>query len=380
MNFAKKPIRVCHINSVHSATDVRIFLKECRSLAKAGYIVSLIAPGAKSEKKDGAKIIGISPSKGGRFFRMTVTVWRVFRESLKEHAHVYHFHDPELIPIGLLLRVLGNKVIYDIHEDYPLIIKSKYWLHLGIRKPVSWLFKQFENFSARYFNYLVSVTPAIAKRFESINENTVIIQNFPQLDDELSITANKILWQDRLDAVLYIGGIDILRGIREMMKAIEFVQRKSNAHFILAGNFSPESLKKEIQALSGWKKVEYRGFLSRKKLAKLVKQVKAGLELRRPEPQFLVSYPIKLFEYMSAGIPVIASDFPLWRDIVDGAGCGLLVNPLDPQAIADSIVYILDHPQEAEKMGKRGRKAVEERYNWLIEEKKLLRLYKNLIK
>lgn len=379
MNFSKTAIHICHITSVHSATDVRIFIKECRSLAEAGYSVSLIAPGAKCEKKDRVRIIGITPAKGGRFFRMTVTVRRIFQAALKENAHVYHFHDPELIPVGLLLRIQGKKVIYDVHEDYPLEIQGRYWLPLWIKNPVSWLFKRFEKFSARYFNCIVSATPAIAKRFESINENTAIIQNFPQLD-ELSSPENEIPWEDRLDAVAYVGSIDYSRGIREIVEAIGLVQDKFQARLILAGEFSPESIKNDVRALSGWKNVEYRGILYRKKMAELLGFVKAGLDFRHPEPQYLVAYPIKIFEYMSVGIPVIIADFPLWRKIVNDAGCGLLADPLDPQAIADSIVYILEHPEEAEKMGKRGRQAVEETYNWSLEEEKLLRLYKNLLK
>lgn len=378
MNSKRTAIHICHMTSVHPATDIRIFYKECQSLAKAGYNVSLIAPEEKSENKEGVRIIGISPSKRGRLFRMTVDVWKVFRASLKENAHVYHFHDPELIPVGLLLRILGNKVIYDIHENYPLNIQSKYWLPLWMRKPVSWLFKRFENFSARYFNCLVSAEPAVAKRFERINNNTATVQNFPLLD-EFSITENAIPWQDRLDAVVYSGGIDLSYGIREMVEAIELVQRKLAAHLVLAGRFSPESLKRKIQNLPGWKNVEYRGFLSRKKLVKLLRLVKIGLVLIHPELRNRLKYPTKLFEYMAASIPVIVSDFPLWRGIVDYAGCGLLVNPFDLHAIADSIVYLLEHPEEAEAMGKRGRKAVEERYNWSNEEKKLLRVYKNLI-
>lgn len=377
MNSKRIAIHICHMTSVHPATDIRIFYKECQSLAKAGYNVSLITPEEKSENKEGVRIIGISPSKRGRLFRMTVDVWKVFQAGLKEDAQNYHFHDPELIPGGLLLRILGNKVIYDIHEDNPLNIQSRYWLPLWMRKPVSWLFKRFENFSARYFNYLVLAEPAVAKRFESINKNTAIIQNFPLLY-EFSITENEIPWQDRLDAVVYSGGIDLSYGIREMVEAMELVQRKLNAHLILAGNFSPESLKRKVQNLYGWKNVEYKGFLSRKKLTRILRTVKAGLVLRHPELRIQVTYPTKLFEYMSASIPVIVSDFPLWREIVEDAGCGLLVNPLDPHAIADSIVYLLEHPEEAETMGRRGRKAVEERYNWSNEEKNLLRLYKNL--
>jgi glycosyltransferase involved in cell wall biosynthesis len=378
MNSKKTPTQICHMTSVHPATDIRIFYKECQSLAKAGYNVSLIAPQEKSEKKEGVRIIGISPSQRGRFFRMTVDVWKVFQASLKEDARVYHFHDPELIPVGLLLRILGNKVIYDIHENNPVNIQSRYWIPLWMRKPVSWLFKRFENFSARYFNYLVSAESAVAERFEPINNNTITVQNFALLE-EFSITDNEIPWKDRLDAVVYCGGIDIYHGIREMVEAIELVQRKFDAHLILAGRFSPECLKRKIQNLPGWKNVEYRGILSRKEIVKLLRQVKIGIALMHPELQNLLSYPTKLFEYMAASIPVIVSDFPLWREIIDYAGCGLLVNLLNSRAIVDSIVYLFEHPEEADAMGKRGRKAIIERYNWSNEEKKLLRLYKNLI-
>ena len=378
MNSIKNKIHICQITSVHSATDVRIFTKECRSLAEAGYNVSLISPGAAYENKDGIRIIGTSPSKGGRLVRMTVTVRRVFLAALKEKAHVYHFHDPELIPIGLFLRILGKKVIYDVHEDYPLDILSRYWLPFWMKSLTSWFFKRFENFSARYFNCVVSATPAIAKRFEPINNNTVTVQNFPRLN-ELCTPGKEILWQDRSDTVIFTGGFDISRGIKETVEAIELVQGKLKAKLILAGRFSPKSLQHDIQKLPGWKRVEYSGFVSRKKLAELLRVVKAGLDFRHPEPQYQVAYPIKIFEYMSVGIPVIIADFPLWRKIVEGAGCGLLVNPLDPQAIAKSIIYILENPEAAEEMGKRGKKAVEEIYNWPSEETKLLRAYKNLL-
>jgi len=364
------------MTSVHPVTDVRIFSKECKSLAEAGYSVSLIAPGANCEKKDGVRIIGIFPSKKGRFFRMTITVWSVLQAALKEHAQVYHFHDPELIPVGLILRFLAKKVIYDVHEDYPLAIQSRYWLPLWIRKPVSWLFRYFENFSAKHFNIIISATPAIAGRFDSINNNSIIVQNFPLVNEFCQKGAP---WKQRPNAVIYVGGIDILRGIREMIKGLEITQKEIDAKLILVGAFSPESLQEEIQALPGWKHAEYKGIVSHKGVANLLGQVKAGLSLIHPEPRYQVSYPTKLFEYMAAGIPVIISDFVLWKEIVEGAGCGLVVDPLDPQAIANSIVYLLEHPKEAEAMGRKGIKAVEKRYNWSKEEEKLLRLYKDLL-
>jgi len=370
--------KVCIMTSVHPVFDTRIFYKQCKSLAEKGFEVILIAKHHREEVVDGIRIVPFSEFKN-RFSRIFFSSVKMFFLAIRQKTHVYHFHDPELIPVGLLLRILCKKVIYDVHEDYPLDIQSRYWLPLWMRIPVSWLFKQFEQFSARYFNYIVSATPTIAKRFESINGNTVIVHNFSKLD-ELITTEKKIPWRNRLDAVIYIGGIDISLGIKEMVKAIDLVQKKLYSQLILAGEFSPKSLKKEIQNLPGWENVEYKGFLSRKKLADILNQIKAGLVLRHPVPHYLTSYPTKLFEYMSAGVPVIAADFPIWRKIIVNARCGLLVDPLDPQAIADSIVYILEHPEEAGEMGKNGRKAVEEKYNWSREEKKLLGLYMDLLR
>ena len=98
----------------------------------------------------------------------------------------------------------------------------------------------------------------------------------------------------------------------------------------------------------------------------------------RPAPNNIEAQPNKLFEYMAAGIPVVASDFALWRAIVDDTGCGLLADPCDPNAIATAVAYLLSHDREAEAMGRRGREAVARRYNWSAEEPKLLHLYADL--
>jgi glycosyltransferase involved in cell wall biosynthesis len=378
METKKSSFRVCHLTSVHAVTDARIFLKECASLVKADYDVSLVVPLTISEEKNGIKIVGVPSSNTSRFFRLTTTMSRVCIAALRTKADIFHFHDPELIGVGLLLRFVGKKVIYDVHEDYPLEIRNRYWLPRRLQKPTSCILKFIENFSARCFDGIVAATPEIAKKFLPLNPRTVVIRNFPLLDEFLP--ENGILWENRRDAVISIGSIDISLGIKEIVEATGIVRRKKNAQLILAGKFAPESLQGDMQSLPGWKNVDYRGFLSREEVKKLLNQAKAGLVIRRPEVHYLVSYPTKLFEYMSSGLPVIAADFPLWRKIVEGAGCGLLVNPLDPKSIADAIIYILEHPEEAKKMGDKGREAVEQYYNWVNEEKKLLRMYEILLK
>jgi glycosyltransferase involved in cell wall biosynthesis len=118
---------------------------------------------------------------------------------------------------------------------------------------------------------------------------------------------------------------------------------------------------------------------SREQVAALLGRVQAGLVLFHPAPNNVRAQPNKLFEYMSAGVPVIASDFPLWREVVEGEGCGLLVDPFNAVEVAEAVAHILGHPEEAEAMGRRGRAAVEQRFNWAREEATLVRLYRDVL-
>ena len=178
--------------------------------------------------------------------------------------------------------------------------------------------------------------------------------------------------------MLYIGGLTEGRGILEMVKAVQLLPERLNVQLILGGRFSPEILREQVVALPGWGKVNERGWLPRNDVLKYLKEVRLGLVVLRPLPNYIPSYPIKMFEYMNAGIPVVASNFPLWREIVEEAKCGLLVDPLNPQEIADAVQWLLEHPQEAEEMGLNGQRAVLEKYNWDSEAKKLLDFYKEI--
>jgi len=371
-------IKICHFTSVHPRYDTRIFIKQCVSLARAGYDVTLIvADGKENEEKEDVRILNVGVSRFGRAGRMTRTVIAMYKKALNMNADIYHIHDPELIPAGLLLKALGKKVIYDVHEDYPKAILSKHYLSPWVCRLTARAFQIFEEFAARRFSGIVSATPAIAKRFEKLNKNVITIQNFPIIDKPH--INEKVSWKKRSNVMAYVGRIGALRGAKEMVEAAGLASKKTDVHLMLAGDFSPQSLKEEVELMEGWEQTKYLGYLPREKVAGLLGRVKAGLVLIHPEPRYQVSYPIKLFEYMAAGIPVIASDFPLWREIVENAGCGLLVNPKKPIEIADAVIYLFENPEEAEVMGKRGRKLVEERYNWGMEEKKLLYLYSKLI-
>jgi glycosyltransferase involved in cell wall biosynthesis len=368
--------KIVHLTSVHTAFDVRVFHKECKSLARSGKHVVLIVPHQRDEVVDSVDIKGIQIG-GGRLVRMTRTAWFLYREALRQNGDVYHFHDPELIPLGFVLAALGKTVVYDIHEDAPADILHKDYIPRPLRRPLTWSVRKLENAACRRFAGLIAATPIIAQRFHSINPNTIVVHNFPMLDE---ITPNGALpWNERPPAVAYIGSISERRGIREILQALALLPSDNLAQMMLAGPFSPAELRTDLMRLPGWARVKYLRVLDRPSVANLLSRVRLGLLVLQSEPNFRNAMPIKLFEYMAAGIPVIASNFPLWRQIIGEAGCGLLVDPQDPQAIARAMEYLLNHDAEAEAMGRRGRQAVCELYNWNSEERVLLKFYSELL-
>lgn len=371
-----KRITVVHFTSVHAPFDFRVFHKELKSLGRAGYQVTLVVPHVQDQAVEGVRIRAVAVPRG-RLSRMFCTVWRVYREAVRENADLYHFHDPELIPAGLLLRATGRKVIYDIHEDLPKDVLSKYYLPSWVRRPLARTVRWVETIACPHFSALVVAAAPLCERFVALNRNLVVIQNFP-LREEM-VPRREISWDDRPFSVGYAGLISRIRGIREMVQAMALLPRQLGATLRLAGEFELPTLKREVAALPGWTRVVSLGPVDRPRVAEVLSHVRAGLVLYHPEPNHIRAMPAKLFEYMAAGIPVIASDFPLWRQIIQSAGCGILVDPLDPRAIANAIEFVLTHPEQAIAMGHRGREAVERHYNWETEEKKLLKLYANLL-
>lgn len=365
----KAKLRICHITTAHPCFDIRIFHKECKVLADAGYEVYLVAQHDKEEVVDGVHIIPL-PKVKSRMERMSFLVNKAFEIALKLNADVYHFHDPEFIPKALKLKRLSKRVIYDAHEDVPRQIMSKPYLKGFSRVLFSRVFEIYENYAARKFDVIITATPHIRDRFLKLNPNTVDVNNYPIMDEFDSVPA----WDERNNDICYIGGISRVRGIIELIKALEFVD--TTLH--LAGYFESVELEEEVKKLDGWKKVKYYGFVDRSGIRDILCNVKVGVITLYPEPNHIKSLPIKMFEYMAAGLAIVASNFPLWEEIIRKSGCGLCVNPSDPEAIAQKIRYLLTNDEIARKMGECGRRWVLENCRWEKESEKLKRIYEKL--
>ena len=318
------------------------------------------------------RIIDTGPQPPGRLARMTLGVFRMWRAVRLARPSLVHFHDPELIPLGMILKCFGHRVVYDVHEDLPRQALTKYWLPVFARKPVSWIVSGVEWLAARVLDAIIPATPKIAERF--LPWKTTSVQNFPILDELVKVEV--MPYKERPAQFAYIGGLTRERGACEMVNSLNHIE---NVRLYLAGAFQPARLQSELEALPGWRHVVFHGWANRTQVAEILGNARAGLVILHPTPRYLDAYPTKMFEYMAVGLPVIVSDFLLWRSIVEDAECGLLVDPLDPQATANAMQWILDHPAEAEAMGRRGREAVEKHYNWETEAEKLVALYKKLL-
>lgn len=369
---------IIHFTTVHPRTDTRIRVKEVATLARhwPGQVFLFVQDGKgdEADARGGFRIHDTGAPERGRLRRMTVGAFRMYRAVRRARPRVAHFHDPELLPWAMLLRLQGCRVIYDMHEDLPLQLRHKAYLSPSAARTLGLLAELLERVAIRVLSGAIVVVPAMQKRFARYG--TILLANFPSLAEFPAMPGDEP--QRVPGRFVYVGGLVGVRGIREMVDAVALV-KDERARLHLMGSFSDPSLETGTAERPGWQRTEFLGWSSRETVVSELSQASAGLVLLHPTPQYVIAYPVKMFEYMAAGLPVIASDFPLWREIVEGAGCGLLVDPLDPQAIADAMQWILDHPEEAAEMGRRGRKAVEERFNWEAESEKLVALYRNLL-
>lgn len=364
---------IVHFTTVHPRDDSRIRDKELSALHAAfGVTVAMYVQDGQANETDrraGFSIMNTGPRQS-RIKRMTVGGWRMFQAVRRAKPLVAHFHDPELIPWALLLRFWGIKVVYDVHEDYPRQVIHNGRIPKWLRHALSPLIAITEGFSSMFFDGIVVVTDDIATRFPK--HKTVLVRNFP-IFDELQPPSKRPM-NDRPFEMTYIGTITQNRNIFRMIEAVASL-RNSEARLRLAGKFSLEEDLKTAESMSAWARVKFDGWQSREGITQMLADSRAGLVLLKPVPHEMVTLPIKLFEYMAAGIPVISSDFPLWRDIVDGAQCGICVDPMDTAAITGAMQWILDNPAEAEAMGARGRRAVKEVYSWESEQAHLVDFY-----
>lgn len=358
----------------HPRFDTRIWVKEISTLVAAGYEVEYcVADGAGNESRDGVLIrdFGHIREGGGAWHRIG-TMARVALHCRVGRGSWLQFHDGIFLPFALLLALGGRRVIYDVHEDYPRqVLNSRF--PVWFKRIWSAGMSAMERLASSLFDGFVVATPTIANRFP-VNK-TVCVANFPRIEEFASLVHRPSISVSTTPVGIYIGLLAEVRGLNEMIDAIGEIDHAFPLRLRLGGRYSPPDLETAVISRPGWERVDFLGWLNRSQVAVELGNARFGLVLLHPTVNYVDAYPVKLFEYMAAGIPVIASDFPLWREIVESAECGLLVDPLDTKAIAKAMKYLAHDADAAVAMGGRGREAVERRYNWTREGMKLVEAF-----
>jgi glycosyltransferase involved in cell wall biosynthesis len=365
-------VKIAHLTSAHPRYDTRIFLKMCKSLSKKYEVYLIVADGNKNEIKDNINIVDVGKLEG-RINRIFKTTKKVLKKAIEIDAEIYHLHDPELIPVGLKLKKFGKKVIFDIHENISQQILNKEYINKYLRVFISKAYRIYETIQLKKMNFLILAEYSYLEYYNTLNKNEVVL-NMPdikRLEKFSNINRNK-------NEIFYIGRISDNRGFDVTIEAIKRLKGKiPNLYMHYIGAYE-----KNLLISNGTDQINNIKFYGPMPLYEglvLSKQAKVGLSILKPIGNYITSYSTKVFEYMAIGLPVVTSNFQLYKDVIEKYNCGLCVNPLNPQEIADAIEYILTHPVEARQMGLNGRKMVKEKYNWQIEEKKLFKVYEEVL-
>lgn len=363
--------KVCHVTTVHRPNDNRIFFKECKSLSEAGYDVTLLCANAQTTVRDGISIIGFKghTQRLKRFFLTSII--QAFIQARKVNANIYHLHDPELVWMGLLLRLTGKKVIMDVHENNAAAILSRpYMTNNFSKKLLSSIIKFVEGITLPFFSGIVTARPDISALFPKLNP--VTLRNFPILPNYSEIPNLEI--EKSKKAVIYVGGTSEIRGTLQLIEAFHYTK---NAELWILGPFESDEFKKKCESCKGWSNVKYLGTVEADKIFAYIKAADIGIITFLPKPNHLTTLATKPFEYMACGLPIIMSDFEYWKSFFGEAS--LYVDPEDSLAIANIVDSLAGDPEKLLNMKQHNIKLAAEEYNWQIERENLLKLYQTLI-
>jgi glycosyltransferase involved in cell wall biosynthesis len=361
---------VVMLTTVHIAKDVRIFHHEAKSLARAGFSVSVIGRHPQSEDADGIWI-GALQQPTNRFRRL-VQGWTVLKRAFRLSVGVFIFHDPELFWVALVLRASGRKVVYDSHENLPMQVSQKLWLPRVLRwilAPTCWIL---EGLCSRALSGVIVVNEAVAKRFPK--KRTIVVRNFPART-ALDSFGQKVPLRLRRRVVIYAGGLSQIRGIRELVEAFRGLELQ-DAELWLVGKFYDSAFQNEILR-SLPRNVTWLGWKDYSDVLRLYELAKVAALLHHPAPNHRDAMPIKIFEYLGAGLPVIASDLPQLTSVLNG--CGVQVNPMDITQVRHVVRELLTDDSLLEQMSRIGRERVLASFSWENEGQRLVEFCSEIV-
>lgn len=368
-------VKVFIFTSLHNWDDVRIYQKQAKSLALKYEVELHAVANFKHKKIDNINVYGLN--KISKRYLRPLNWGVLLYRALKSDAEVFHFHDPELLPIGVMIKFLKKKkVIYDAHENVKLTILNREWINEKIRKPLSRAFDRYEKRISKKLDRVVTVLDEIAEDFIKEGINTIVVKNF-QIDVGIP---KKDIMKGKEIKIAYAGSISSIRGTLELVESFKYIPY-DNVHLDIIGEFSSEDIKKHIMDnVKRDSRIKYKGVVSYHEAQGILKDSDIGVVSYKPGPNHDFCLPNKIFEYMSAGVPIVATRIKYWENNFKRYNNILFIDEVKAKSIAEGIIYLIENKEEANRMGQAGYKAYKENFTWQGEEKKLLLMYEELLK
>lgn len=373
--MSKTSYTICHLTTVHDAFDDRIYHKELIALAKK-YSVCLIAPAEFFIPESEIKLFTIKRINI-RILRIFISPLMAMFKVLKLKPQVIHFHDPEFIPFAVLLKFLRFKIVYDIHELYHQQILIKDWIPAIFRRLFAIFYNCLERIMVILSDAIVLASSGMSQYYQKkypnyYNRKFVVVNNFPILNFTETKTTRHI--KDKHFTLIYTGGLSKIRGIAEIIKALDKID---NVKLILLGKWESEEFYNYCKNLKGYDKVEYLGYVPFNKIPEYLIKADVGICLLHDTENHKISIPIKILEYFSYGLPVIASNFEFWKQIFNDA-C-VYVDYKNIDEIANAISALMMDKSMYIYKSNIAYSIVKNELNWRNEETKLLKLYSKLL-
>lgn len=362
------------MTTVHKRYDGRILMKECVTLSQYGYDVYLLVNDtSKDELYKDVKIVSTGFYPRNRVDRLVNSRRKMYDKAIEVNADIYHFHDPELIPLANKLKKMNKIVIFDSHEDVPLDISDKPWIPTLLRKPISILYYFYEKNAIKKYDAIITVTPHIVDRIKKVNDNVYQVTNYPIID-ESEISTSRISNSN----ICFAGAVNETWNHEIIIKAIKGL---TDTRYILAGPSTAKYIEK-LSKVDGWNNVDYLGVIPKKEVKDTIYNYSSvGMALNYSQQLVKGKGTLgnnKFFEYMLNGLPIICTDYELWKEIVEVNKCGIAVNPNNYEEVRNAIMYILNNPDEAKKMGENGKRAIIQKYNWEKQAEILIDVYEKV--
>ncbi|WP_084181279.1 glycosyltransferase [Polaromonas glacialis] len=361
-------MKIVHVSTVHPRNDIRIFKKECRALVEAGWEVHLIvADGLGDELHESIMVHDIGKRSNNRLVRLLINTYHAISTAIKLKPDIIHIHDPELLLF--IWRALFRKIriVYDIHEDMRRQILLKKYIPNYLRKLTSVVFGIVEDGISSKLSALIVPQESMLKHYIEINNECINLPNYVDLN--LYPLKRKLFTRP---VIFHAGALTNDRGLYNMINLANELAERGDV--VVAGRLPKDILPSAIGL------IKYMGNLEYSDVLNWYADSNIGVILYNNVGQYHMASAVKSFEYMASSMPILMPNFGEWIEFNMKTNCGINVDVNDAVSISAAVMWLVENPIDAERLGRNGRTCVESEYSWQSVSGRLINLYINLMK